>query len=104
MTEDIKIVYCPTEAMLADFFTKPLQGALFRRLREVIMGRKHLRSLSEFITPKERVENTNFPKVKSFVVTNPKNERTNKQDSKFEKVVNQNKCESKPSRNHIYVK
>jgi len=29
-TEGIDIVYCPTEQMLADFFTKPLQGNLFR--------------------------------------------------------------------------
>ena len=26
-----KVAYCPTENMLADFFTKPLQGAVFRR-------------------------------------------------------------------------
>ena len=32
------IRYCPTEQMIADFFTKPLQGALFRRLRSLIMN------------------------------------------------------------------
>jgi len=32
------VVYCPTEAMIADFFTKPLQGALFRKFRRFIMG------------------------------------------------------------------
>ena len=35
---DIKVVYCPTENMVADFFTKPLQAAQFRRLRRIIMG------------------------------------------------------------------
>ena len=27
---DLSIKYCPTEEMVADYFTKPLQGALFR--------------------------------------------------------------------------
>ena len=29
-SERIKVVYCPTGNMLTDFFTKPLQGNLFR--------------------------------------------------------------------------
>lgn len=37
-TENIQVVYCPTEKMIGDFFTKPLQGNLFKRLREVVMG------------------------------------------------------------------
>jgi Reverse transcriptase (RNA-dependent DNA polymerase)/Zinc knuckle len=36
--KELTIEYCPTEQMVADFFTKPLQGALFRRLRDVVMG------------------------------------------------------------------
>ena len=28
---DISIDYCPTEDMIADYFTKPLQGSLFVR-------------------------------------------------------------------------
>ncbi len=35
---EVKIVYKPTEDMLADFFTKPLQGLLFVRLRDAIMN------------------------------------------------------------------
>jgi hypothetical protein len=34
----VRIEYCPTEMMLADFFTKPLQGAQFRKLRDLIMN------------------------------------------------------------------
>ena len=45
--ENIKIKYCPTEEMLADFFTKPLQENLFRKFREVLMGRKHIDSLKK---------------------------------------------------------
>jgi hypothetical protein len=36
--EDTDVQYCPTEQMLADFYTKPLQGNLFRKFRAVIMG------------------------------------------------------------------
>jgi hypothetical protein len=43
--ENFEVKYCPTEEMLADFFTKPLQGNLFRRLRAVVMGHKHVDSL-----------------------------------------------------------
>ena len=37
-TGDVVIEHCPTEKMLGDHFTKPLQGALFRKLREEIMN------------------------------------------------------------------
>ena len=30
--------YCPTKAMVSDYFTKPLQGSLFRLHRNAIMG------------------------------------------------------------------
>ena len=57
-TEGIKIVYCPTEQMLADFFTKPLQGALFNKFKRVLMGQAHIDTLS--LSPpaptEERVE------------------------------------------------
>ena len=36
--EEIRVEYCPTHLMLADFFTKPLMGELFRKLRDIIMG------------------------------------------------------------------
>jgi hypothetical protein len=44
--ENIKITYCPTEAMLADFLTKPLQGNLFRKLRAALMGHIPLSDLT----------------------------------------------------------
>lgn len=34
----MRVDYCPTEEMIADFFTKPLQGALFRKFRAFIMN------------------------------------------------------------------
>ena len=35
---EIRIEHCPTGIMIADYFTKALQGAQFRRLRDMIMG------------------------------------------------------------------
>jgi hypothetical protein len=35
---DMEIEYCPTDEMLADYFTKPLQGSLFKRHRNAILG------------------------------------------------------------------
>jgi hypothetical protein len=37
-TKEIRIEYCPTNDMIADFFTKPIQGVLFKRLRDHIMN------------------------------------------------------------------
>jgi hypothetical protein len=33
-------MYCPTGEMIADFFTKPLQGAQFYKFRDAILGIK----------------------------------------------------------------
>ena len=56
--KEVKIEYCPTEQMLADFFTKPLQGSLFRKFRDVIMGYKPMTDLYtvQDLPIKERVE------------------------------------------------
>ncbi len=35
---EVKIEYCPTGDMLADYFTKPLQGSSFRKFRNEIMN------------------------------------------------------------------
>ncbi|GAX19772.1 hypothetical protein FisN_3Hu001, partial [Fistulifera solaris] len=49
---EIRVRHCPTLVMLADFFTKPLNGGLFRKFRDVILGYKHVDSLRE-IPPTE---------------------------------------------------
>ena len=35
---EVKVAYFPMENMLADFFTKPLQRAAFRKMREIILN------------------------------------------------------------------
>ena len=41
----IIIRLCPTAEMLGDFFTKPLQGSLFRKFRSTILGESYVGSL-----------------------------------------------------------
>ena len=56
--EELSIVYCPTHIMLAYYFTKPLQGALFHKFRDIIMGKISPYKLLEdkfLYTRKERV-------------------------------------------------
>jgi len=41
----MRVQYCPTGEMIADFFTKPLQGSLFRKFRALVLNladEKHL--------------------------------------------------------------
>jgi hypothetical protein len=57
---ECKIEYCPTMHMLADFFTKPLQGTLFKVMRDAIMGIIPFKDLETYIASglKERVGET----------------------------------------------
>ena len=55
---EITIKYCPTNKMLADFFTKPLQGTLFKFFKDVIMGHLPIQQLIVGTDEiKEHVEN-----------------------------------------------
>ena len=55
---EINLVHCPTEIMITDFFTKPLQGSLFKRMKAVIMGETDEESFMSGMpnSSKERVE------------------------------------------------
>jgi hypothetical protein len=35
---ELNVEYCPTLDMIRDYFTKPLQGSLFRKFRNTILG------------------------------------------------------------------
>jgi hypothetical protein len=60
---EVNLVHCPTGIMIADFFTKPLQGALFAKFGDIIMGITHFSTL-DAPTPvestQERVEYGQF--------------------------------------------
>ena len=52
--------------MLADCFTKPLQGHLFKLFREIIMGWKFITILLDKIALKERVEDQDIlPRIEA---------------------------------------
>ncbi len=56
--DNFDVTHCPTLQMLADFFTKPLQGSLFRKLRDFILGHTHVNTLKgepTLVPPQERV-------------------------------------------------
>jgi hypothetical protein len=57
--DEIEVKFCPTHLMIADYFTKPLQGKQFKLLRDYIMGYVHINELLKEIDrlAKERVEN-----------------------------------------------
>ena len=35
---EFELIHCPTDLMIADILTKPLQGETFKRLRDLLMG------------------------------------------------------------------
>ena len=57
--KQVMIEYCPTRLMLADYFTKALQGSQFRKFRNIIMVYTHIDEifLDEKHPLKERVKN-----------------------------------------------
>ena len=66
---NIEVVYCPTDEMLADYNSKPLQGKAFTTFRRGIMGWDHIGTIYKGYThPKERVENKE--KLVSKLVSN----------------------------------
>ena len=44
-SNNVSFTYCITEHMLAYFFTKSLQGALFAKFCKVVLGWKHVGTL-----------------------------------------------------------
>ena len=59
----ITIKHCPTEKMLADYMSKPVQGKLFTLFRNVIMGWEHLSTLFDISSSNEELvgDNSKLP-------------------------------------------
>ena len=67
----ISVEYCPTDLMVADFFTKPLQGGLFRKFKAVIMGHMPMSSLQRPVS-KDHVGNNICEQTQQQLMTEEK--------------------------------
>ena len=47
---EVRVEWCPTKDMVADFMTKPLQGSAFRKFRDLIMGSLSVKEANKLIT------------------------------------------------------
>ena len=96
--KEIRIQYCPTWLMLADYFTKALQGSLFVKYRNIIMGYTHIDEiLCDKLYPlKERVGNLK----KNRNVSEDSSAQTDK-SSTAEKPMTRNKEEKESRRDKI---
>ena len=55
---EVRVEWCPTKDMVADFMTKPLQGSAFREFRDLIMGSLSVKEVNKLIT-RDTVSGTN---------------------------------------------
>jgi len=92
---NIEIVHCPTKQMIADYFTKALQGALFHLFRRVIMGWDHISTVfDKDDVSQERVGN--MREVRNNVNTSSKTKKVSltykeavlKQNKAIEEIAN----------------
>jgi hypothetical protein len=94
-TDGINIRHCPTEAMLADFLTKPLQGGLFRKFRDVLLGYRHTNTLAETVShmspPEERVEENIHEQMNAEECDDSMVQESDIWDSGFEEYGNADK-------------
>ena len=86
----VKVQYCPTEEIIADFFTKPLQGALFYKFRDLVLGiraedyEEYRKKYYEILTKFDLMDSSASDKSKECVerelslTTDRRNEETNR--------------------------
>jgi hypothetical protein len=60
-SKEIRIEYCPTGIMVADYFTKPLQGAIFRKLRDMVMGNTEIPLPQDIAVPTNGIPAVSTP-------------------------------------------
>ena len=56
----VKIEHCSTECMVADFFTKPLQGKIFQVMRDLILNQSTDSSILQYKSILESRESDNI--------------------------------------------
>jgi hypothetical protein len=85
----VQTKYSPTHLMLVDYYMNSLQGKLFRRFREVIMGYRHINELmlDPELSLKECVENRN-----NTVVENSEENINNNGNKTYAEIVSSKKA------------
>ena len=53
---EMRVQYCPTGLMLADYYTKPLMGAKFQEFRSYVMGWKNINEIVKQINSTDRIK------------------------------------------------
>ena len=79
----MKVAFCPTQEMIADFFTKPLQGSLFARMREKILNLpvSKIADVHRSVLEERGVEVTKMREHKQNKYKEKRNDGIYKQDS-----------------------
>ena len=54
---EVRVEWCPTKEMVADFLTKPLQGSVFKNFRDLIMGSLSMKEAAKVLT-RDKVSRT----------------------------------------------
>ena len=78
---EIELAYCPTDLMIGDFFTKPLQGKKFIYFRDLILG-----DSIDTYSPQERVGINDY-KLKNSMDSKDKDSISNEVSSKYENDI-----------------
>jgi len=79
---EVKVAFCPTTNMLADFFMKPLQGSTFKRMQSIILNMpdtdktsiEHRSVLENKKIMGERKENQDATSIKMRTLKNARKE------------------------------
>ena len=79
--ENIELKHCATEKMIADFFTKPLQGGLFKTMKNYIMGHAKIPT-EERIANKDKNDKKPKKPKKVTIGTRHQNEENQKENQK----------------------
>ena len=82
-SEKIMVEYCPTEIMLGDFFTKPLQGRLFNEMRSIVMGHKNWSEVDQQYLRQSQLAGCRKERVgKSYILEKSGKGESNKKNMK----------------------
>jgi hypothetical protein len=96
---DLRVAYCPTNDMITDFFTKPLQGTKYQQFRSLIMN-----SSDAVVALEECVENVSAgpcPAISDSdagIPTLPTSSNPSQATASWIEVKRQHKPHSKPVR------